>query len=128
MHFIIPAHKTCVKNSDGKINFILLNTLEYLRNINPDNLETNETLNERDINFEVNNISKENFNVTTLPNQDLNLGQILQKPCTAYPSPPLKSKTKSLNKETCNNQPKESTPNPHQMTATAQTTVSQLVP
>ena len=69
LHFIIPAYKTRIKNSDGKLNFILLNTLEYFRNINPENLETNETLNERDINFKVTNISEENFNITLLPNQ-----------------------------------------------------------
>ena len=81
--------------------------------MNPDNLETNETLNIGDINFEVTNISKENFNITPLPNQNLNLSSILQKWCTAYPSTPLKGKTKSLPEETCNNHPKASTPNPH---------------
>ena len=126
--FIIPAHKICIKNSDGKNSFILLNTLEYFRNMNPENLETNETLNERDINFEVTNISKENFNITSVANQNQNLSPILQKSCTAYPSTPLKSKTKSLPEETCNIQPKASTPNPHKMAITAQTTVTHLVP
>ena len=93
---IIPAYKIRIKNSDGKINFILLNTLEYFRNLNPENLETNETLNERDINFEVTNISKEDFNITPLPNQNLNLSPVLQKSCKEYPSAPLNSKTKSL--------------------------------
>ena len=54
--------------------------------MNPKSLETNETLNERDINFELTNISKENFNITPLTNQNLNLSTILQKSCTAYPS------------------------------------------
>ena len=44
LHSIIPVYKIYIKNSDGKINFILLNTLEYFRNANPENLETNETL------------------------------------------------------------------------------------
>ena len=100
MHSIIPADNIRIKNSDGKINLILLNTLEYCRNMNPENLETNETLNERDINFEVTNISKENFNITPLPNQNLNLSPILQKSSTSYPSTALKSKTKSLLEET----------------------------
>ena len=69
LHFIIRAYKIRIKNSDGKLNFILLNTLEFFRTINPENLETNETLNERDINFKVTNISEENFNITLLPNQ-----------------------------------------------------------
>ena len=73
--------------------------------MNPEDIETNETLNERDINFEVTNISKENFNIIPLPNQNLNLSPILQKLCTAYPSTALKSKTKSLPEETCNSQP-----------------------
>ena len=34
LHFIIPAYKVRIKNSRGKINFILLNTLEYFRNMN----------------------------------------------------------------------------------------------
>ena len=128
MHSIIPAHKIRIKNSDGKNSFILLNTFEYFRNMNPENLETNETLNERDINFEVTNISKENFNITPLANQNLNLSPILQKSCTAYPSTPRKSKTKFLPEETCNIQLKASTPNPHKIAITAQTTVSHLVP
>ena len=127
LHSIIPACKILIKNSDGKINFILLNTLEYFRNMNPENLETNETLNERDINFEVTNISKENFNITPLPNQNLNLSPVLQKSCEEYPSTPLKSKTKSLPEETCNNQPKASPPTPHKMAPTAQTTIYHLV-
>ena len=77
MHSIIPAYKIRVKNSDGKINFILLNTLKYFRDMNPEKLETNETLNERDINFEVTNISKENLNITLLPNQNLKLRPVL---------------------------------------------------
>ena len=59
MHSILPAHRIHIKNSDGKINFILINALDYFRNINGEDIETNETLNERDINFEVTNISKE---------------------------------------------------------------------
>ena len=115
MHSIIPAYKIRIKNSDGKNSFILLNTLEYFRSMNPENLETNKTLNERDISFEVTNISKENFNITPLANQNLNLSLILQISCTAYPSTPLKSKTKSILEETCNIQPKASTPNPHKI-------------
>ena len=79
MHSIITADKIRIKNSDGKINFILLNTLKYFRNMNSENLETNETLNERDISFEVNNIFEEQFNMTPLPNQNLNLSPVLQK-------------------------------------------------
>ena len=44
IHSIIPAHKICIKNSDGKINLVLLNTLEYFRNMHRKNLETNEIL------------------------------------------------------------------------------------
>ena len=66
MHSIVPANKIRIKNSDEKINFILVNTLEYFRNMNPENLETNKTLNERDVNFQVANISKENFNIIPL--------------------------------------------------------------
>ena len=40
----------------------------------------------------------------------------------------LKSKAKSLPKQTCNNQQKAPTPTPHKMAPTAQTTVSYLVP
>ena len=40
MHCIIPAYKIRINNSDGKINFILLNTLKYFRNMNPEKLET----------------------------------------------------------------------------------------
>ena len=111
MHSIIPAHKIRIKNSDGKINFILLNTFEYFRNMHPENLETNETLNETDINFEIANTSKENFNLTPIPNQNLNLSPVLQKSPTTYPSTPLKSKTKSLPEEACNKLPIASTPN-----------------
>ena len=82
----------------------------------------------RDINFEVTNISKENFNIKPLPNQSLNLSPVLQKSCTEYPSTPLKSKTKSLPEETFNNQPKASTPTPHKMAPIGQSTVSHLVP
>ena len=128
MHSIIPVHKICIKNLDGKINFILLSTLEYFRNMNPEDIETNKTLNERDINFEVTNISKENFNIIPLPNLNLNVSPVLQKLCTAYPSTPLKNKTKSLPEETCNNQPKASTPNPQKMATAAQTTVCHLIP
>ena len=96
--------------------------------MNPENLKTNETLNERDINFEVTNISKESFNITPLPNQNLNLSPILQKSCTTtYSSTPLKGKTKSIPDETCNNQPKASTPNPQKIPTTVQTTVIHLV-
>ena len=56
----------------------------------PEKLETNETLNEKDINFKVTNISEENFNITPLPNQNLNLSPVLQKSCTEYPSTPIK--------------------------------------
>ena len=115
MHCIIRGHKIPVKNSDGKINFILLTTLEYFRNTNLENLETNETLSERDINFEVTNISKENFNITPTPNKILNLSSIIQKSCTTYPSIPLKSKTKSLPEETCNSQPKAKHQHPIQI-------------
>ena len=52
----------------------------------------------------------------------------MQKSCTACQSTPLKSKSKPLPEETCNNQPKASTPNPHEMATTVQTTVSHLVP
>ena len=130
MHCIIPGYKIHFKNSDRKISFVLLNTLKYFRNMNmnPENLEINETLNERDINFEVTNISEENFNTTTLPNQNLNLSPVLQKTSTEYPSTPLKRKTKSLPEETCNNQPKASTPTPHKMAPIGQPTVSHLVP
>ena len=92
------------------------------------NLETNKTLNERDINFEVTSISEENFSISPLPNQNLNLSPVLQKSSTEYPSTPLKSKTKSLTEETCYNQPKASTPTPHKMAPIGQTTVSHLVP
>ena len=88
--------------------------------------ETNGTLNERDINFEITNISEENLNITPLLNQNQKLSPVLQKPCKEYPSTPLKSKTKSLLDETSNNQP--TTPTPHKMGPTAQTTVSHLVP
>ena len=92
LHSIILAYKICIKNSHGKINCIQSNTLEYFRSMNPQNLETNKTLNERDINFEVTNISEENFNITPLPNENLNLNlsPVLQKSCTEYPSTPLK--------------------------------------
>ena len=96
--------------------------------MHPENLETNETLNETDINFEVTNASKENFNLTPIPNQTVNLSPVLQKSSTEYPSTPLKSKTKSLPEETCKNQPIVSTPNPNKMATTAQTIVSHLVP
>ena len=96
IHSIIPAYKIRMNNSDRKINFILLNTLKYFRYMNPENLETNETLNETDINFEVTNISEEYFNIKPGPNQNLNLSPVFQKSCTEYPSTPLKSKTKSL--------------------------------
>ena len=119
LHSIIPAYKIRIKNSDRKINFIPLNTLEYFRNMNPENLETNETLNERDISFEVTNISEENFNITPLPNQDRNPSPVLQNSCKEYPSTQLKSKTKSLPEETRNNQPKASRLTPHKMTPTA---------
>ena len=79
-------------------------------------------------NFEVTNISEENLNITPLPNQNLNLSQVLQKSCKEYPSTPLKSKIKSLLEETCNNQPKASKHTPHKLAPTAQTTVSHLVP
>ena len=128
MHSIIPAHKIRIKNSNGNINFILLNTLEYFRKMHPENLETNETLNETDINFEVAHTSKENFSLTPIPNQNLNLSPVLQKSSTTYPSTPLKSKTKSLPEEACNKLPITSTPNPNKMAATAQTTVSHLAP
>ena len=85
MHSIIPAHKIRIKNSDGEINFILLNTLKYFRNIHPENLETNEILSGTDINFEVTNTSKENFNLPTIPNQNLNLSPVLPKSSTTYP-------------------------------------------
>ena len=98
MHSINPAH---IRFADGKINFILLSTLEYFRNMRPENLETNETLNETDINFEVTNTSKEIFNLTPIPNQNLNLSPALQKSSTTYPSTPLNSKTKSLPEKTC---------------------------
>ena len=49
--------------------------------MHPENLETNETLNESDINFEVINTSKENFNLTPIPNQ--NLSPVLRKSSTA---------------------------------------------
>ena len=128
MHSINPAYKIHIKNSDGKINFILLNTLKYFRAMNPEKLETNDTLNERDINFEVTNISEENFNITSLPNQNLNLSPVLQKSCTEYPSTPIKNKAKSLHEETFNIQPKASTPTPHEMAPIGQSTVSYLVP
>ena len=128
MHSIILVHKIRIKNSDGKINFILLNTLKYFRNMHPEKLETNETLNETDITFEATNTSKENFNLTLIPNQNLNLSTVLQKLSTTYPSTPLKSKTKSLPEETCNKLPIASAPNPNKMATTAQTTVSHLAP
>ena len=77
--------------------------------------------------FEVNK-SKENFNLTPIPNENLNLSPVLQKLSTTYPSTPLKSKTKSLPEETCNKLPIASTPNPNKMATTAQTTVSHLAP
>ena len=96
--------------------------------MNPENFETNETLNEKDINFEVTNISEENLNITPLPNENLKLSPLLQKLCREYPSTPLKSKLKSLPEETCNNHPRASTPIPHKTAPTSQTTVSHLVP
>ena len=95
--------------------------------MNLENLETSETLNEKDINFEVTNLIEENFNITLLPNQNLYLSPLLQKSCKVYPSTPLNSKTKSLPEETWNNQPNASTPTPHEMTPTAKTTNNHLV-
>ena len=91
--------------------------------MNPENFET---LNGRDINFEVISISEENLNITPLPIQNLKLTPVLQKSCKS--STPLKSQTKSMPEQTCNNQPRASTPTPHKMTPTTQTTVSHLVP
>ena len=34
LHVIIPAYKIRIKNSGAKLNFILLNTLKYFRNMN----------------------------------------------------------------------------------------------
>ena len=124
LHSIILAYKICIKNSHGKINCIQSNTLEYFRSMNPQNLEANKTLNERDINFEVTNISEENLNITPLTNQNLNLSPVLQKSSINS----TKSKTKSLPEETCKNQPKASPPTPHKMVPTAQITVNHLVP
>ena len=46
IHSIIPAHKIRIKNSDGKINLVLLNTLEYFTNMHRENLERSEILSE----------------------------------------------------------------------------------
>ena len=77
-----------------------------------------EKLSERDINFDVTNISEEISNITPLPNQDLNLSSALQKICKEYQSTPLKRKSKSLPEKTCSNQPKASPPTPHKKAPT----------
>ena len=139
LHSIIPADNIRIKNSDRKMSFISVkylvslvllvsNTLGYFRNMNPGNLETNETLNKKDINFEVTNLSEENLNITLVPNQNLYRSPLLQKSCKVYPLTPLKSKTKSLPEEIWNNQPKASIPTPQKMAPTAKTIVSHLVP